>query len=502
MNFGSAGNIFYLSILFLLFVPALFFQHFGERKNLTLLLVSIFPAFVGYVWILAGTRSFPEKWLGRCSDLLKRIGSRRLSIFYKKSDSSRSNGVFNSFNFLNVLSNIPFRFWIGFGLLLRILFLFSKPTLSEDVYRFLWDGLLLTQGLSPFSFLPKEFSWIDAPFEIQAASLELLIEMNSLKFYSVYPPILQFLFWISAHVMLFWKSVSTGIFVWKCFLVVSELGILWILLRVFKERKIPFEVSLIYWLNPLALVEISGNAHPESILLFFLIGTVYFAVRWSESNRTLDFFGFGFFFAGAVLTKITPIILVPFFVFVFWNRGKFFVLTAGLLTFAAFCGAVFFIFPEEILKQRTSGLGVFFQLFEFNGGAYYVLREFLRVIGQNFYAAGRICGILTLVAIPLISFRKRRTKSLQETFSTVETIYLIFLLFSTTVHPWYILPLVITSIFSGNIYPIVWSFVIFVSYSTYSAIPFRDSFGWLCFEYGILFLFLHIDYKSRSLQNE
>ncbi|PJZ55926.1 dolichyl-phosphate-mannose--protein mannosyltransferase [Leptospira barantonii] len=483
-----SGIVFYFFVFSFLFAPSLAFQHFGERKNLTLLLVSIVPAFVGYVWILVGTRSFPKRFL-KSSLVLKGANAfQRIQKF---------SSVFNQFNILN----IPFRFWIGFGLLIRVILLFSDPILSEDVYRFLWDGLLLTQGLSPFSFLPKEFSWMDAPLELRPIYFELLIDMNSLKFYSVYPPILQFLFWISATGMLFWKNVKIGILIWKCFLLLSEFGVLLFLLSIFKKRNIPFVYSLIYWMNPLVLLEIGGNAHPESILLFFLIGTVEFAVRWMESDRVADFLTLGFFFLCGILTKITPLILVPFFLFVFWKRKKFFVLVSCSAGIALGAFGLFFG-GEGILKQESDGLGVFFQLFEFNGSAYYVLREFLRAIGENFYAAGKLCGAITLVAISIFSFQKRDTTGLKASFTTIETIYLIFLLFSTTVHPWYILPLLLASIFSGNVYPIVWSFLIFVSYSTYSSVPYRDSPVWLCFEYGVLFLFLHIDYKSRSLQNE
>lgn len=506
MKLGSAGIVFYLFVFSVLFAPMLVFQYFGERKNLTLLLLSILPAFVGYVWILVGTKSFPESFGRRCSDFWKDIVSKVrsdrfsgefLASSFVREQALRLSSSFKTFNILN----IPFRFWIFFGLTIRVVLLFSDPILSEDVYRFLWDGLLGTQGLSPFSFLPKEFSWIDAPPETGAIFLELLIEMNSLKFYSVYPQILQFLFWISACGMLFWKKVSIGILIWKCFLLLSELGVLWFLLSIFRKRKIPAVFSLIYWLNPLVLLEIAGNAHPESILLFFLIASVEFAVRWTESDRVADFFKFGFFFLCGILTKITPLILVPFFLFAFWKRKKFFVLVS-VLAGIALVAFSFFFWGEGILKQEADGLGVFFQLFEFNGSAYYVLREFLRVIGENFYAAGKICGAFTLVAISFFSFQKRDTIGFIPSFAAIETIYLIFLLFSTTVHPWYILPLLVASIFSGNVYPIVWSFLIFFSYSTYSAVPYRDSFVWLCFEYGILFLFLHIDYKSRSLQNE
>ena len=37
------------------------------------------------------------------------------------------------------------RFWMGLGLAIRLLLVFSTPGLSNDVYRFIWDGRLLVQ---------------------------------------------------------------------------------------------------------------------------------------------------------------------------------------------------------------------------------------------------------------------------------------------------------------------------------------------------------------------
>jgi hypothetical protein len=42
-----------------------------------------------------------------------------------------------------------------------------------------------------------------------------------------------------------------------------------------------------------------------------------------------------------------------------------------------------------------------------------------------------------------------------------------YLFFSTTVHPWYLATLLILSVFTNYKFPIVWSFVIILSYLAY-----------------------------------
>ncbi|XDD49043.1 glycosyltransferase family 39 protein [Leptospira sp. WS92.C1] len=479
-------NLFFQLILFSFYIPLFLFQAYGERKNFYLFLFVSGPAFLSYFYILTRTASlFAENTFSRFPKL-----------FFDR--FTKTPPKFVSFGF----SKSSFTQWIGLGFVLRILFYLTPPTLSEDVYRFLWDGLLVSEGISPFSFLPGEFSIVTLPIEKSKLASELLREMNSLRFYSVYPPVLQFLFYLSAQGMCFFNKIHAGILIWKSFLFFSEIGILWFLLKMLKEAELSQWSVLIYWLNPLVLLEIGGNGHPESILVFCLLVAVWYLWRWIQTTRTKDVLIHFIFLIFGILTKITPLILVSLSGWILFRRKKIRLLILFYLLplLGLFAGIVFF--PEWAIKQKTSGIGVFFQLFEFNGSIYYILREFLKVIGEDFYKSGRICGITALVLILLYSFWKRKEESLQKIFKTVEGIYLLFLIFATTVHPWYILPLLALSVFSQSIAPMVWSLVILVSYSTYTVSPYEDSFVWLGVEYGVLFLFLHIDYKLISSLKE
>ncbi|WP_069609267.1 glycosyltransferase family 39 protein [Leptospira tipperaryensis] len=466
-------------ILFLFFLPSVVFQFFGERKDFVFLIAANVPAFFAYFWV---------------------VFSKEITDLFSLSQKSVSKLII----FLPQISNskISFRTWIFLGLVLRTLMFFSKPILSEDVDRFLWDGLLVQEGISPFSILPKELDLSIFDRSVQLIATQLLNEMNSAKFYSVYPPLLQFLFFISAKGMLWFQNVSAGMAIWKSILIFSELGVLWFLCKILRENGLSIQRSLIYWLNPLAILEIAGNSHPEPILLFFLIGAVYFLWKWNERQKTKDFLLHVFFLSLGILTKITPLVLLPWTVFILVDRKRFSLLFKTSLFATALALVGLFFFRESFFeKQSESGIGVFFQLFEFNGGIYYLLRETLRAIGGNFYLAGKICGWATLVFILAYSYRRKKESAIADFFRSSETIYWIFLLFSTTLHPWYILPLLVFSIFSKSVSPIVWSALILVSYSTYAVIPFRDSFWWIGVEYGILFFFLHIDYKLISSLN-
>ena len=50
-------------------------------------------------------------------------------------------------------------FWLlaGIAILFRLIFIPLIPNLSQDFYRFIWDGRMLTQGLNPYLTTPQSF---------------------------------------------------------------------------------------------------------------------------------------------------------------------------------------------------------------------------------------------------------------------------------------------------------------------------------------------------------
>ena len=71
---------------------------------------------------------------------------------------------------------------------------------------------------------------------------------------------------------------------------------------------------------------------------------------------------------------------------------------------------------------------------------------------------------------------------------------------STTVHPWYIINLVIISVFTGYIYPIIWSFTCLLSYSAYKDSGVEEEPLLILIEYLIVNQFLfQKSYKIKKL---
>jgi|GEM_PF-118636 len=116
--------------------------------------------------------------------------------------------------------NIPAKQLIALGIALRVLLLFSLPNLSDDYFRFLWDGRLTLAGYHPFLHTPQYF--IDQQLFPTGISTELFSQLNSPQYYTVYPPVCQVVFAAAA-----WVSPTNnwiGVLVMKLFLLAAELG--------------------------------------------------------------------------------------------------------------------------------------------------------------------------------------------------------------------------------------------------------------------------------------
>jgi len=48
-------------------------------------------------------------------------------------------------------------FLVAIAIIFRLIFLTAIPNLSQDFYRFIWDGRMMLKGLNPYLHLPETF---------------------------------------------------------------------------------------------------------------------------------------------------------------------------------------------------------------------------------------------------------------------------------------------------------------------------------------------------------
>ncbi len=376
--------------------------------------------------------------------------------------------------------------FLGLGLALRVVLLFCLPNLSDDFYRFLWDGRLSAYGIHPFAHPPSYFITLPA---IPGITPELFHRLNSPDYYTVYPPVCQGVFWMAAKI--FPESVSGGVFVLKLFLLVCEAGTIALLTR-FHQPATGINAGLAYALNPLVLLEISGNCHFEGAMLFFLLAGCLALYR----ERLLLSAGF---WALATASKLVPLLFLPIvWAQLGWRRGFRFI-----ALFALICAGLFApLLQPEIVRNMAGSLNLYFRQFEFNASLYYVLKWAGQALAPPSMDVARTlgpvlallvgCGVL-LLAFGISRYSKKRNQpqalpvfSGPSGFNMLAAMVLastLYLVFSTTVHPWYITLPFALSLLTPWRYPLVWTGAAAFSYSHYAGGGFREQYGWIALEY-------------------
>jgi hypothetical protein len=351
--------------------------------------------------------------------------------------------------------NIKFLTFISF--LFRAVFLLSIPNLSQDFYRFIWDGRMLLEGWNPYLSTP-EFFISKGEFPIFQAQ-ELYDGMGTLNgsHYTNYPPLNQICFVLANLIP--GKGILSSVIGMRLLIIAADFGTLYYGKRLLEKLNIPSHNIFWYILNPFIIIELTGNLHFEGVMIFFLVWSLYLMQyeKWRSAAAA---------FACSVSIKLIPLIFLPLFFQKFgWKKSLRFYVIVGLIS------ALFFVpfYSSEFFNNYTETVGLWFQNFEFNGSLYYIARE----IGYSFRGyneigvIGKIIPVLVILFVLLITFF-RNNKALPQLISAMLLVLAFYFFVSTTVHPWYIATLLILSVFTKYKFPLVWSLMIVLSYLAYA----------------------------------
>jgi hypothetical protein len=146
---------------------------------------------------------------------------------------------------------------LGAALLLalawRLLLVLGPPLLSDDIYRYVWEGRVQAQGGNPYLYAhrPEAERWEplrDAVWE----------RVNHNRLAAIYPPLFQLLARIAVAA---WDSVTSL----KLLALAGELLALAALAVSLRARGLPASRLLILAWSPLAILEIAGGGHNDAL---------------------------------------------------------------------------------------------------------------------------------------------------------------------------------------------------------------------------------------------
>ena len=153
----------------------------------------------------------------------------------------------------------------------------------------------------------------------------------------------------------------------------------------------------------------------------------------------------------------------------------------------------------------SNTLSLWFSNFEFNASIYNVIKSLgtqLDLKPWEFIKTyGKIIPIIVIAWVGLLTYF-RKNQQVETLITSMLMIITVYLFFSTTVHPWYIISLVLLCLFSEFRFPLVWSATVILSYSAYSNPEFKETMLWLFIEYLAVIGFLVYElFKRQGLKS-
>ncbi|MFN0009528.1 MAG: hypothetical protein ACKVXR_16640 [Planctomycetota bacterium] len=214
---------------------------------------------------------------------------------------------------------------------LRLLAFASEPELSDDVYRYVWEGEVVLEGASPYAFSPDDRR---VP-EIAALTQEfpeLRARVNHPDVRAAYPPLSQALGAGTAALCrtLELAPEKDGVRILRAIYGLCDLLVLWPLVVLLRRARLPPSVSVVWGWCPLPVIEFSGSGHLDSLAILLLLGAL------AQPRRTITA---AVLWSGGILTKYLPLVGLPWFLR--GPGGARRVVVAALLTVLGFLPLLF-----------------------------------------------------------------------------------------------------------------------------------------------------------------
>ena len=312
-------------------------------------------------------------------------------------------------------------FWviIGFAVLFRGVLVCSVPIQEIDLYRYIWDGQVVKHGYNPYHFSPGQVRGNEPTDNPELVALREIagnrdggppqdkkglnralhrVHFENLR--TIYPPVSQIVFALSAWTTPQGASTHTHACVMKAWLVLFDLLTLWSMVGLLKTCRMSPVLVLAYAWCPLILKEFANGGHLDSITIFLSTTAVWLAAQamryrqddQSDSRAFFLFFGSAIVMGLAIGAKIYPVVMLPLFaVLVFRVLPLKQAILLGLVVAGL---ASLTLFPlvyskeqpllmnmpvnAELEAEKSSGLSEFFNTFEMNDFLFMLIVEHIK----------------------------------------------------------------------------------------------------------------------------
>ena len=281
------------------------------------------------------------------------------------------------------------------AIVIRGILVFMEPTLSDDVFRYLWEGKVAWAGENPYLHAPSSIrfdAWGTDEIRDKVAHADVT---------AIYPPLAIWLFG-------FLGQIAYDPMTIKIFMGAADVGVVLFLGRLLRRRGRTMGPAWLYALHPLGAVETAGSGHMEGLGLLCVLAAVD---AWDQRRGGSAWAVLGMWI------KLLPGVLVARV----WRGRPWLLLAAMLVGFASlwpFIGAG---------THLWSGMDTYARHWSFNGALF----PLFAIMFGNLARPIAICvgALIVLRAVRIHPEPERIALWVGGTF----------VLLSPTVHPWYVL---------------------------------------------------------------
>ena len=180
----------------------------------------------------------------------------------------------------------------AFAILFNAILVFTPPTLSDDMYRYVWDGRVQAHGINPYAYPPG------APQLDNLRDPTISVHINRPDAVTVYPAGAELAY------AAIWRVVPDNV---RWFQIVMAAGNILagvLLVGLLRALGKPAHWVLIYLWNPLVIFETAHSAHVDGLVLPLLVAA------WLARAKGRDGW-VGVFLGAAATLKLYPALLLP-----------------------------------------------------------------------------------------------------------------------------------------------------------------------------------------------
>lgn len=299
---------------------------------------------------------------------------------------------------------------IGFAILFRAIVITSQPALSDDVYRYVWDGKVQAAGINPYLYAP------DSP-ALAFLRNEMWVPINQKWQRTPYPPGAEVVFSVTYYL------AGPDIRARQASAAIADLLVIAALLALLARLKLPRERVLIYAWSPLPVLHFAHSAHNDALM----IAPLLLAILLAAENRFARVTS-GAALAFATMTKLLPLLLLPALL----RRWR----IAGTLAFGAIALALVAPYASGGYAL-LAGLGAEAGQGVFNDSLHLIL---VRVAGLLTASPAPVVALLTLALLGGVALTlawRGRSES-ADLASTAWVLLGLVVLLNAVVEPWYL----------------------------------------------------------------